>query len=79
MNILNKIISKSALRNNILSNNTPKRFALMQFSQKNLFNQINKTGGIINIDLNNKEKNINQFNKITKFKWLNKGALESID
>jgi len=67
MNILNKTISKSALRHKKLLENIPKGITLNKFSQKNIFHKINTT--CIKFNLDNKEKGINTFNKIKKFNF----------
>ncbi len=70
MNILNKTISKSTLRNKKLLENMTRGISLINFSQKNLFNKINiNNNSIININFNNKEKVNNTLNKISKFNF----------
>jgi hypothetical protein len=69
MNILNKTISKSALRNKKLLENMTKGISLINFSQKNLFNKINVNNNLI-FNIDNKEKGINNaFNKISKYNF----------
>ena len=66
--MLNKSISKTINRNQIVIKNIPKRFTLTDFSQKSFFNNV-YVNRYLKVDIINNNKSFNSLNRLSKFNF----------